>query len=180
MVTLPPRDTTPIFSLISFWDHFLLLCALVLIIQKEIFSPSIQSVIKCCCRVFLWQLFFFFSFNSSFILLLFCKIKGEDVQWPRFIPNHFPGSGKSKVGLSLPSATPTAFFFFFSPCTHTSLHPFNSSATPITSDSFLCFMATPGVAPGMQEQITGFGTKEGRMTALPLSQMCFVTPASVT
>lgn len=170
-VTWPDDSAvSPIFSLISLCDYFLLLCALVLKIQKEIFSSSIAW--SNAGVVFFVATFFFLSFNSNFIL--FCKIKGEIMQRPRPFPV-----------TSLLIECGSFFTFWNSHCFHfprkpTSFHPLNFSATPVTSDSFLCFMATPGVAPGIQELLQDLGPKEagwkhfpwGRCVLSCLQQWC--------
>lgn len=170
MIALPLRHTDLIFSLISLCDYFLLLCALVSIIQKDIFSSSVRSPTK-------WFVAAFFSFNSNFILLLFCRIIGEGVQWPRFIPNYFTGSvPANQMGVYL---CLLQFLLALFPHVHT-----------LPSPQFLCnsihfwfislFYGCSWCSPRDPRAVAGFGTKEGWMKALPPTQMWPVTPASVT
>lgn len=89
LLVLPLNHTSLIFSLISFCDYFLLLCALVLIIQKKVFPLSVKVWPNAGLVFFIVWGFFC---NSDFILLLFCKIIGQDMQWPRLIPIYFSRS----------------------------------------------------------------------------------------
>lgn len=127
-VTWPVDRVTLISSLISFCDYFLLLCALVSIIQKEIFSSSIQSVIKCWCRVFCGS-FFLFQFKLPFSFS-FARSRVKMCNGPDSFP--VPPLGVCLLIECGSFFTYCNSYCFFSPHIHTSFHPLNISATPIT------------------------------------------------
>lgn len=151
-------------------DYFLVLCALVLIIQKEIVS---SSIVWSNPGVVFFVAAFFFLFNSNFILLLFCKIKGEVIAMAQTIPSYF-------------TATRTWVFLYL---LKFPLRLFPTLTHLLPSPQFLCnsnhfwfisvFYGYSWCSPWDPRAITGFGTFGGWMEALPLRQVCFVMPASV-
>lgn len=150
---------TPLYSSVSF--HFVIISCWSVLLFRYVKRQYFHQVSKVWSNAGVG--FFvadFFSFNSNFILLLFCKIIGEDMQWSRFIPNYFTGSVSRWTFLYLFFYLLQFLLFFFFSCIHTSFHPLNFSATPVISDSFLHFMAAPGVSPGIQEQLQGLGPKK--------------------
>lgn len=62
------------------------------------------------------------------------------------------------MGLSLPIEIPTAFSFHT--YTPLSIPSICLQLQSLASDSFLCFMAAPGVAPGIQEQLQDLEPKK--------------------